>query len=203
MNTIWFKDILQFVNFSNMKNFIPTSNMNVIERLNAYVLLSIYVTLIHYTIFNDSRVFGLVVVTMLSTYLYYKSTQEHYVQYQSVKDKNKGKNNKNIDCSLPSDNNPFMNVLMNEYTDNPERKQACDVDENKIKKVINDKYYKDVYRDIDDVFDRKSSFRNFYTMPNTSIPNDQTSYAKWLYGIKNKTHKEGNGDRNMYFASYY
>lgn len=201
MNTIWFKDILQFMNFSNMKNFIPTSSMNVIEKLNAYVLLSIYVTLIHYTIFNDSRVFGLVVVTMLLTYLYYKSTQEHYVQYQSVK--KEGKINKNADCSLPSDNNPFMNVLMNEYTDDPERKEACDVDENKIKQVINDKYFKDVYRDVDDVFDRKSSFRNFYTMPNTSIPNDQKSYAEWLYGIKEKTQKEGNGNRNMYFASYY
>lgn len=201
METIWFKDILHFVNFSNMKNFIPTSSMNVNEKLNAYVLLSIYVTLIHYTIFNDSRVFGLVVITMLLTFLYYKSTQEHYVQYQTVK--NKSKINKNADCSLPSDNNPFMNILMNEYTDNPERKEACDVDEYKIKKVINDKYYKDIYRDVDDVFDRKSSFRNFYTMPNTSIPNDQKNFAEWLYGIKGKTQKEGNGDRNMYFASYY
>jgi hypothetical protein len=201
MNTIWFKDILKFISFSNMKNFIPTSSMNTIEKLNAYVLLSIYVTLIHYTIFNDSRVFGLTVITMLLTYLYYKSTQENYVQYQSIN--NKGKINKNTDCSLPSDNNPFMNVLMNEYADNPERREACDVDENKIKRVINDKYFKDTYRDVDDVFDRKSSFRNFYTMPNTSIPNDQTGYAQWLYGIKGKTQKEGNGDRNMYFASYY
>ena len=137
MNTIRFKDILKFISFSNMKNFIPTSSMNTIEKLNAYVLLSIYVTLIHYTIFNDSRVFGLVVITMLSTYLYYKSTQENYVQYQSIN--NKGKINKNTDCSLPSDNNPFMNVLMNEYADNPERREACDVDENKIKKssIIN------------------------------------------------------------------
>lgn len=202
MNTIWFKDILQFLSFSNMKNFIPTSSMNVIEKLNAYVLLSIYVSMIHYTIFNDSKVFGLVIVTMIITFVYYKSTQENYVQYQEVK-RNGKRVNKNADCSLPSDNNPFMNVLMNEYTEDPERKEACDVDDNKIKKVIHDKYYKDTYRDVEDVFDRKSSFRNFYTMPNTSIPNDQKNFSEWLYGIKGKTHKEGNGNRNMYFATYY
>ena len=65
------------------------------------------------------------------------------------------------------------------------------------------KYFKDIYRDIDDAFDRKSSFRNFYTMPSTSIPNDQMEFANWLYGSKEKTQKEGNGNRNMFFASYY
>jgi hypothetical protein len=28
-------------------------------------------------------------------------------------------------------------------------------------------------------------------------------FANWLYGSKEKTQKEGNGDRNKLFASYY
>ena len=140
---------------------------------------------------------------MILTYVYYMSVRENYVQYEQLK-RGKTKTEKSAsDCIYPKENNPFMNVLMNEYVENPQRNEACDVDDVQVKNLINDKYYKDAYREIDDVFDKKSSFRNFYTMPNTTIPNNQEDYANWLYGIKEKTHKEGNGNRNKHFAKHY
>ena len=50
-----------------------------------------------------------------------------------------------------------------------------------------------VYRDVDDVFDRRSSSRQFFTTPNTTIPNDQSGFAKWLYE-RGPTCKDGDGD---------
>ena len=41
------------------------------------------------------------------------------------------------------------------------------------------------------MFGRSQSQREFYTMPSTSIPNDQGSYQDWLYKIPGKTCKEG------------
>jgi hypothetical protein len=203
---IWFKQPIDFFRFSKLFEIYPSEDLDLDERLNAYVRLSLYAAILHYAIFQDVKIFSVVVIVMILTYVYYVSVKENYMQYNTLKDrrgKTKEHFNGNVSCQYPKDSNPFMNVLINEYVENPERKEACDVDNVRVKDMINDKYYSDTYRDIGDVFDRKSSFRNFYTMPNTTIPNNQEDYAQWLYGIKEKTQKEGNGDRNKLFAKYY
>jgi hypothetical protein len=189
--------------------------MTLTEKLNALLRLAIYVSLIHYSIFADSSIFSLVVISATLTLLYYKHSQENYsanipiqvgkavkVNYDS-RDNLSNNTGLRSDCTKPESNNPFMNVLINEYSENPQRNEACDVDDEMVKSAIDDQFFKDTYRDIDDAFDKKTSFRNFYTMPNTSIPNNQNGFADWLYGSNEKTQKEGNGDRNKFFAKYY
>ena len=184
--------------------------MSMIDKLNSMVRLSLYVSIVHYSFFGDSSIFSLVLLTSICTYVYYKNVEENYSAnsksqgfYEVKSDNDTSTGGLDSDCTKPKDNNPFMNVLINEYSENPMRKEACDVDDSKVKSSMDDKYFKDIYRDIDDAFDRKSSFRNFYTMPNTSIPNNQREFADWLYRSKEKTQKEGNGERNKFFASYY
>ena len=84
------------------------------------------------------------------------------------------------ECTPPSKNNPFMNVLMSDYTTQPEKPEACATDSD-IKKLINENFDFNLYKDTDDLFDRKNSQRQFYTNPSTTIPNDQDSFAKWLF----------------------
>ena len=43
--------------------------------------------------------------------------------------------------------------------------------------------------DVNDVFGKMNSQRQFYTMPSTTIPNAQDDFAKWLY-LNPKTCKE-------------
>ena len=85
-----------------------------------------------------------------------------------------------------------MNVLINEYTENPNRPEACKSFNNEmIREDINHSFNYNLYKDVSDVFDRNNSQRQFVTNPATTIPNDQGKFANWLYGVP-KTCKEGN-----------
>lgn len=95
--------------------------------------------------------------------------------------------------------NPFMNVLVSDYANNPEKLPSCNVEDEDTKKNIETQFFEDVFLDVNDIYDKNSSYRQFYTMPSTSIPNDQTKFAKELYHIKGKTCKEGNGSKCKYF----
>jgi hypothetical protein len=84
-------------------------------------------------------------------------------------------------CQLPTPMNPFMNVLMTDYTDNPNRPPACAHNDVQSKEE-NEKYFNhNLYKDVDDVWNRRNSQREFVTMPGTTIPNDRDSFMKWCW----------------------
>ena len=93
--------------------------------------------------------------------------------------------------TLPSARNPFMNVLIDEIKYNPSRPPAQDINDPLVKAQLDDFFRIQWFSDPTDVFGRAQSQREFYTMPSTSIPNDQASYQDWLYKIPGKTCKEG------------
>ena len=96
------------------------------------------------------------------------------------------------DCKLPSVNNPFGNVLISDIGD-PKFKKACSsYDNNFIRREIKDDFEKNLFMDVNDVFSKKNSERQFYTMPVTDVCNDQTAFAKWCY-LTPPSCKEGNG----------
>lgn len=94
----------------------------------------------------------------------------------------------------PTAANPFMNVLMTEYSDSPLRAPAKSTDSGRVGSEL-DQYFDTMFnRDPGDVFQKTQSQRQFITMPSTSIPNDQESYMNWLYRTPGQTCKEGNTD---------
>ena len=82
----------------------------------------------------------------------------------------------------------FLNVdpVTNRIVDRPE---ACDTNDVEIKKQIDSSFNNNLYKDVNDVFGKMNSQRQFYTMPSTTIPNAQDDFAKWLY-LNPKTCKE-------------
>ena len=74
-----------------------------------------------------------------------------------------------------------MNVLMNEYTEDPKKPIACPIGDDKIEDKVN-KYYDRLYKDVDDIYGKNNGYRQFYTNPNTTIPNDQAGFARFCYG---------------------
>ena len=62
----------------------------------------------------------------------------------------------------------------------------------KFKSLIEKNFDEGLFRDISDIFGKNNSQRQFFSVPGGSIPNDQGSFAKWLYSTP-PTCKEGNG----------
>jgi len=95
----------------------------------------------------------------------------------------------------PSAKNPFMNVLLDELQYNPNRPAAAPIGSPLVNVTLTDFFKVQWTSDPTDVFGRSQSQRQFYTTPNTSVPNDQGSYANWLYFIPGKSCKEGGKDQ--------
>jgi hypothetical protein len=90
----------------------------------------------------------------------------------------------------PSVDNPFMNAMP---FDDRDRGPASVQLGNPIKQMeVETAFDYGTYRDVDDVFNRNNSQRQFFTMPTTTFPGDQTAFANWLYKVP-VTCKEGNG----------
>jgi hypothetical protein len=81
----------------------------------------------------------------------------------------------------PTKDNPLMNPLLGDISLGPdEPPAAANTDDAYIKDKIVETYNDKLYRDIDDLFERENSQRQFYTVP-TTYPNDQTAFANWCY----------------------
>jgi hypothetical protein len=91
----------------------------------------------------------------------------------------------------PTSRNPFMNILLDEYKYNSQRPSAAPVDDPSVEQVMDDYFRIQWHSDPTDVYGKKQSQRQFITQPSTTIPNDQGSFANWLYKIPGKTCKEG------------
>jgi len=74
---------------------------------------------------------------------------------------------------------------------NPDKKEAAQVDGSLVKQTLDDYFRIQWFSDPTDVFGKNQSQRQFVTQPSTTVPNDQGSFADWLYKIPGKTCKEG------------
>jgi len=105
----------------------------------------------------------------------------------------------------PSSDNPLANVLMTDYDYNPNKKPAApsynkNVNDDilsQAKQFIADAnpdqpdIVKKLFHNVDDQLEFEHSMRQFYSNPNTMIPNDQQAFAEFCYGSMISC-KEGN-----------
>lgn len=196
---IWYDDLNSFFNINNLLIYFPTSDMVYIEKLNTILRLSMYISILLFAVLNDRRAFFLVIIVAIITYILH-SVENSHEEYREIDDTKVLLNENYVEekCTKPTMQNPFMNVTMNEYQENPKRGRACDVDQ--VKNYVDDYFENTLYRSVDDIYNKDSSTRQYYTMPNTNIPNDQEGFANWLYRIPEKTCKEGNGEKCKYFS---
>ncbi len=92
----------------------------------------------------------------------------------------------------PTPDNPFMNPLVSDFnTENIP--SASNADDEDIQNEISMAFNKDLFRDLNDLYDRKNSQRVFYTVPGGSVPNDQDAFAKWCYALPETCNQSGTG----------
>ena len=197
MDRIWYKDPQHLFARHNYDKIVPSSSMTFAEQMNSLMRLSVYFSVLVFIFKRNANIFLVPVFVGLVTFLLYISdTQRRAKDKFELASKNQMINRKDGSvCKAPSKENPFMNVLISEYSSEPERPKACDITDRYVSKQVKDNFDSDLYRDVDDIFHKKASDRQFYTTPATTIPNDAVSFAKWCYGGVNQTCKEGNGDR--------
>jgi len=184
----WYSNPAAFFSPSRMLEIVPTYDLSYRERLDRTVRAVMYVSLVSYLFTRSSRAIYPLVLVLIGTYW-----------LGSLHDKESFSTNRsstleeeeiiNPPCVTPTKNNPFMNVLMNDFVDEPDRPKACDV--NTVDHDITKNFQNDLYQDVTDVYSRDASIRQFYTTPSTTIPNDQDTFARWLYGQEGLTCKEG------------
>jgi len=167
----WIDNPKVLLSSKNLRYFVPTENMTYIEKINAITRFIIYSSLILFIIRGDSTILFIPIISMLFIYF--------LVSWGFTIDKfteNFGQR-KQKSCSVPTLNNPFMNHLILEESD---KKPACDYTK-ETKKEINSAFNTNLYQDLTDIYDKNNSQRQFYTMPVTTIPNNQKDFANWLY----------------------
>ena len=151
----------------NLRYFVPTEDMTYVEKINA-----IYCSIIVFIIRGDYAVFLFPIIGMLVLYFlitWGKNLDELKESFDDEKAP--------IQCRVPSLNNPFMNILP---LDNRNIQPACPYTKD-TKSQIESSFNSNLYQDIDDIYGTNNSQRQFYTMPSSTIPNNQDSFAKWLY----------------------
>jgi hypothetical protein len=92
------------------------------------------------------------------------------------------------DCRHPTIDNPFMNYTI--FTS--DKLSACPNEKvkNEIQKSFNESIK--TSSDPSDIWNRHITDRNFYTMPNTHIVNNQKDFALWCYGNTGNCKTYGN-----------
>lgn len=179
---IWYKDPHDFfLNLENIIKFIPDSKMTLVEQLNAAFRFALYFSTLVAVIKQDIRVLFFAVFIGIFTYaIAFQDEKRKQVKEGLMEQLNIKYDRQKRACSMPTKENPYMNVLVSDYNEFPNKPQACNINNREVKKAIKHNE-DDVYQDVEDVFNRNVNSRQFYTNPVTSIPNKANEFAHWLY----------------------
>jgi hypothetical protein len=185
----WIQDYKILFYKERLTAFFPTIEMTLIEKLNAIFRLSIYLSIILYLLTNNYLyLYVMIIVGAFTCFIFYTQKNNIELYFNSYPESNQNMIEKNIleeknNKIIPTVENPFMNI--NLITDNKTKEAALPSWNNeKIQKDIENKFGYNLYRDVGDLYGKNNSQREYYTMPSTTIPNEQTSFAKWLYGTQ-------------------
>ena len=185
----WTNDYKILFDKDRLSIFFPTMNMSLIEKLNSIMRMSIYLSLALYIFTSNYLYLYIMIIIGALTYFIYTYQYDNVNLYlNSVNDSNYNLVQKNLietketfdNSRKPTVNNPFMNI--NLITEDPTQKQAPPSwNDEPLQEQIENKFNYNLYRDVGDLYGKSNSQRQYYTAPSTTIPNNQTAFAKWCF----------------------
>lgn len=201
----WFLDFQNTImNMNKLTNISFMSSISYPEKINNVLRICILLGILLSLVLRNYNWLWLPIIIGFATYVLYlfrvknvnKEIQKlgSTANITSLPENVKTKFEEFIDMNKyvkPTIENPFMNAL---NFDPRDRKPACNVDNTEKTREIEQLFNTGLYRSASDIFNKNNSQREFYVMPCTTFPNDQSGFAKWLYGTP-PTCKEGNGDQ--------
>lgn len=197
---LWINDPSVFFDKKTLLEIWPKESMEREEKINAISRLVIYMTLFGMLIFNNIKLLitGIITLGILIVIYYVLKKQNNDFLEKSLKETfsnealyDKYKHN----FTNPTTKNPLMNVNLPEINDNPNRLTAAPAYNKAVEEKINtsvqnivkknfndDKIEEKLFKDTGDKFEFEQSMRQFYTTPNTLVPNNQKDFAQFCYG---------------------
>jgi hypothetical protein len=193
MTDLWYQK--PNVLLDDMFQFFPTNDLSRTEKINALARFALYYALIIIVLDQNQKWLSISVVLLIVSYClgYY----ENFEQTGSKKDSN---------CTAPTKTNPFMNFTVGDYMKDVNRTPACSYD--KVKDKMREEFRRDIVPDPADLWGTNISDRQFFTMPWTTVVNNQSGFAKWLYGNSGECKNLGlncdkNRDNRYHQSRYY
>lgn len=192
----WLYDPTILFDSEDIFNVLPLPNLNDTQKLNAITRMIIILSLVGFTFNRNPTILISAAISLAVIVIVYKIQVKRDMNDLLKKSIREGFASKNDFVDIlssnyqqPSKNNPFMNVLMTDYKDNAKRSAAAPAYNKNIQKDIQDKtklfnedISKKLYNNLGDNLSFEHMMRNFYSMPNTQIPNAQEKFAEFCYG---------------------
>lgn len=155
--------------------FWPTGKQSPKDRVASTARFIIYASVIIWLFNRDGRVFAL--GGLVLAILYYLSVTNMVAGLRPAYADGVQSSVFREPVTMPTLDNPMGNVLMTDYIDQPDRPAAAWYPS--VKQEVSNEWSK-----IHPFERKRDAERNFYTMPSTTIPNDQTAFAEASYGKK-------------------
>ena len=198
----WFKDISILYDKNYLMEIIPKKEYDFNRKLNAVVRFTIYYGILLYIFKRDKNILCLPFITVVITVYLHKTSKDDKQDdnFKGLMNTKGSTNLSEIDMMIDEINTDVYripeidNPMMNQNTfDLYENKKAIPTYNNPgVKRKVEETLDSQVFKDSNDLFNRRNSQRQWYTMPNTEAMNKQTEFAKWCYSTP-PTCKEGNG----------
>ena len=222
--------------YHEMLHIYPTNKMTFEQKVNSIIRLVILISVICFLISRSITylVAGIVTIGAIMLLYYYqknkdikKAKEQSEVQgtssnsvegFEEINTQEQLNNVLHSEYISSTKQNPLGNILLTDYTDNPERKPAPpsfnpsveeDVTKN-IKKAVQSinptitNTSTQLFGGLHNTFELDQSNRAFYSTAITTIPNDQGSFASFLYGdmpsgkLDAEQRVKNNGRYNLY-----
>lgn len=177
LDDIWYNDFNIII--EHPMEFFPSKDMSNNERMNAFVRLSLYISVL-LCLYHKKYVFLYIFVgVLILTYYISNNNVENFTQETLPKK-----------CKSPSIANPFMNTTMEDYLNTDKDGKIINPGElcqdlKYMKKDIDEKFNNNLYNDVDDLFGKNNSQRQFYTANTELIPDMDGNFKNWLYKPSN------------------
>ena len=189
---IWYTSPSILFSAGTWQRFVPTKEMDVPTALNSVVRFTIYFSVLLYACTSKHEYLLAIPLVLVVSAIFsqvFPNTRPLVESFQTVVKK----------LTHPTASNPFMNPLLTEILDNPDRPDAAPITDKVVKAEIDKAFQQteELYMDTSDRFDLAQSQRTFHTMQSATIPSDQDGFLKFLAkGVDEPDHSSAFPARN-------
>ena len=206
----WSEDPNVIFNSEYIFEFYPTQTMTYNQKLNTLSRTIIILTIFTFLFTQSTSLLIISAITLLAIYYLYQSQLEEPNKDGFTTPAKDYLNENGIVIPAdafqePSSNNPFSNVLVTDWVDNPTRKPAPPMGNPVVndailiqaKKTVSESnpgqpdIVNKLFKDVNEQLTFEQSMRQFHSTASTTIPNDQGAFAEFCYGGMQSC-KEGN-----------